>query len=123
MGYGQLLPYDGLQSLLRALAFVWLPELPTLQLAEQSETSAAEGAASVQYNAALALYLTMWGFVLFTFFVFTLKTNTVFALIFLFVSLASWILAGAYWKVASGDYVMAGHLQKIRSSSEVVFGF
>lgn len=97
------------------LSFGFL-QLPTLQLAaaySPTGTNAAEGAASVQYNAALALYLTVWGFALFTFFIFTLKTNTVFALIFLFVTTASWVLAGAYWKVASGDYVMAGHLQKV----------
>lgn len=100
------------------LSFGFL-QLPTLQLAaaySSTGTSAAEGAASVQYNAALALYLTVWGFALSTFFIFTLKTNTVFALIFLFVTCASWVLAGAYWKVASGEYVMAGHLQKVRSS-------
>lgn len=98
-------------------------QLPTLNLqaayapaGTSSADAAAAGAASVQYNAALALYLLVWGFALFTFFIFTLKTNTVFALIFLFVTLASWVLSGAYWKVASGDYVMAGHLQKVRKS-------
>jgi succinate-acetate transporter protein len=95
-------------------------QLPTLNLqaayapaGTSSADAAAAGAASVQYNAALALYLLVWGYALFTFFIFTLKTNTVFALIFLFVTLAAWVLSGAYWKVASGDYVMAGHLQKV----------
>lgn len=93
-----------------------LLQLPTLQLAaaySTTGTNTAEGAASVPYNAGLALYLIVWGFALFTFFIFTLKTNTVFALIFFFVTVAAWVLAGAYWKVASGDYVMAGHLQKV----------
>jgi len=93
-----------------------LLQLPTLQLAaaySSTGTSAAEGAASQAYNAALALYLIVWGFALFTFFIFTLKTNTVFALIFLFVTLGAWVLAGAYWKVSTGDYVMAGHLQTV----------
>jgi succinate-acetate transporter protein len=105
------------------LSFGFL-QLPTLQLAaaySSSGTNAAEGAASVQYNAALALYLTVWGFALFTFFIFTLKTNLVFALIFAFVTIASWVLAGAYWKVASGEYVTAGHLQKVCSFSELIF--
>lgn len=94
--------------------------LPTLNLAAAyapagtpAASAAGAGAASVPYNAALAIYLIVWGFALFTFFIFTLKTNTVFALIFLFVTIASWVLSGAYWKVASGDYVMAGHLQKV----------
>jgi len=82
--------------------------LPTLHL-----TSAyAAGAADPHYNAVIALYLIVWGFALATFFVFTLKTNTIIALIFFFVTIASWVLAGAYFKVASGDYTTAGQLQK-----------
>ncbi|TVY83412.1 Protein alcS [Lachnellula suecica] len=73
---------------------------------------AAEGAASVGYNAAVALYLMVWGFWLFTTWIFTLKTNTVFSLIFLFAFISSFILAGAYWKVSTGDYSMAMKLQK-----------
>ena len=100
------------------LSFGFL-QLPTLQLAaaySKTGTSAADGAVSVQYNAALALYLIVWGFALFTYFIFTLKTNLIFALIFLFVTIAAWVLAGAYWKVATGDYAMAGHLQTVRPS-------
>jgi len=106
-----------------------LLQLPTLDLqaayapaGTSPADAAAAGAASVQYNAALALYLLVWGFALFTFFIFTLKTNTVFALIFLFVTVASWVLSGAYWKVASGDYVMAGHLQKAGGALLFVVG-
>lgn len=73
---------------------------------------AAQGAASVGYNAAVALYLMVWGFWLFTTWIFTLKTNTVFALIFLFAFISSFIFAGAYWKVSTGDYDMAMKLQK-----------
>lgn len=92
-----------------------LLQLPSLGLAAAYSPTgnAAEGAASVGYNATVALYLIVWGFALFTFFIFTLKTNVVFAAIFLFVTIAAWVLSGAYWKVASGDYVTAGHLQKV----------
>lgn len=90
--------------------------LPTLELAAaySSTGNAAEGAASVGYNSALALFLLVWGFALLTFFVFTLKTNSIFAGIFLFVTIAAFVLSGAYWKVATGDYTAAGHLQKVR---------
>jgi succinate-acetate transporter protein len=84
--------------------------LPTLGLTR----AYAEGAADPAYNAVIALYLIVWGFALLTFFVFTLKTNTIIALIFFFVTIASWVLAGAYFKVASGDYTTAGQLQKVR---------
>jgi len=90
-----------------------LLQLPTLGLAAAYSTNgnAADGAASVGYNAALALYLIVWGFTFLTFTVLALKTNIIFTMIFLLVTITSWVLAGAYWKVASGDYVMAGHLQ------------
>lgn len=77
-----------------------------------STGSAAEGAASVGYNAAVALYLLVWGFWLFTTFIFTLKTNAVFAAIFFFAFLSSFLFSAAYWKVSTGDYVMALKLQK-----------
>lgn len=75
--------------------------------------NAAEGAASVGYNAAIALYLLVWGFWLFTTFIFTLKTNTIFSLIFLGAFTSNFILSGAYWKVSTGDYSAAMKLQKV----------
>ncbi|CZR69343.1 related to plasma membrane ammonium transporter (Ato3) [Phialocephala subalpina] len=74
--------------------------------------NAAEGAASVGYNAGIALYLLVWGFWLFTTFIFTLKTNTVFALIFFCAFISSFLFSGAYWKVSTGDYGTALKLQK-----------
>lgn len=102
-------------------AVFWLSfgvlQLPTLQLGAAYVTSAdATGTTSPAYNAVIALYLIVWGFALFTFFVFTTMINTVFSLIFLFVSVACWVLSGAYWKVSSGDYATAGHLQKVSSA-------
>ena len=94
-----------------------LLQLPTLALASAYSTTGdpADGAASEGYNATIALFLIVWGFALFTFFIFTLKTNVVFAAILFFVTIAVWVLSGAYWKVASGDYATAGQLQKVRS--------
>ncbi|KEF62453.1 uncharacterized protein A1O9_00425 [Exophiala aquamarina CBS 119918] len=100
-------------------AVFWLSfgvlQLPTLGLAtpySADGTDAITGGASKEYNAVIALYLLVWGFALFTFWIFTLKTNTVFALIFLFVTLGAWVLSGAYWKVSTGDYDQAQRLQK-----------
>jgi len=75
--------------------------------------NASEGAASVGYNAAVALYLMIWGVWLFTIFLFTLKTNAVFACIFLGAFTSSFVLGGAYWKVSTGEYDMALRLQKV----------
>ncbi|KAK4442571.1 hypothetical protein QBC34DRAFT_444075 [Podospora aff. communis PSN243] len=98
-------------------AVFWLSfgmlQLPTLGLAAAYATADdPTGFTSPQYNAVIALYLLVWGFALFTFFIFTCKINAVFASIFLCVSTASWVLSGAYWKVSSGDFDMAGKLQK-----------
>lgn len=60
----------------------------------------------------MALYLIVWGFALFTFFVFTCKINAVFAAIFLLVSTAAWVLSAAYWKVSRGEFEQAGKIQK-----------
>ncbi|PMD30073.1 plasma membrane ammonium transporter [Hyaloscypha variabilis F] len=73
---------------------------------------AAAGAATVGYNAAVALYLLVWGFWLFTTWIFTLKTNMIFASIFFFAFISSFLFSAAYWKVSTGDYSMATKLQK-----------
>jgi len=102
-------------------AVFWLSfgvlEIPSWGIAASysSTGDAAAGAASVGYNAAVALYLLVWGFWLFTTFIFTLKTNAIFAGIFFFAFISSFLFSGAYWKVSTGDYKMAMHLQKVRS--------
>ena len=101
-------------------AVFWLSfgllQLPTLNLAGaySATGNAAEGAASKEFNSVVGLYLLVWGFALLTFFIFTLKTNCVFAGIFLFVTIASWLLAGAYFKLGTGHYATAARLQKVR---------
>ncbi|KAH7115250.1 plasma membrane ammonium transporter [Dendryphion nanum] len=87
-----------------------LLQLPTLGLAGAYEATG--GAASKEYNAAIALYLLVWGFTLGTFWLFTIRINAVFAGIFGFVTLGVWVLSGAYWKVSQGKYDEAGKLQK-----------
>ncbi|KAI1499269.1 GPR1/FUN34/yaaH family-domain-containing protein [Biscogniauxia marginata] len=88
-------------------------QLPTLQLGlPYASVTDPTGTASPAYNSTIALYLIVWGFALFTFFIFTLKINIVFALIFGLVSVAAWVLAGAYFKVAAGEYETATSLQK-----------
>ena len=71
-------------------------QLPTLNLSLPYATTAdPTGATSPAFNTDVGLYLLVWGFALFTFFIFTLKINTVFALIFGLVSTACWILSAA----------------------------
>lgn len=92
-----------------------LLQLPTAGIAASYSAvgSASEGAVSVGYNAGIALYLIALGFTMFTFFIFTLKTNTIFALIFAFTTSAVFVLSSAYWHVALGNYTMATQLQHV----------
>ncbi|KAF2864792.1 GPR1/FUN34/yaaH family-domain-containing protein, partial [Massariosphaeria phaeospora] len=83
------------------------PGSPPASLAEL----AAAGAASKSYNAVIALYLTVWGFAIFTFWLFTLRINLVFAGIFALTSTGSFVMSGAYWKVSVGNYAAAQTLQ------------
>ena len=88
-------------------------QLPTLQLgASYASTADPSGYGSPEFNATVALYLIVWGFALFTFFIFTCKINAVFAAIFLLVSTAAWVLSAAYWKVSQGEFEAAGKIQK-----------
>ncbi|KAI1355538.1 GPR1/FUN34/yaaH family-domain-containing protein [Xylaria sp. FL0043] len=80
------------------------------------------GLSSQGYNAAVALYLIVWGFALFTFFIFTLKVNFVFAALFFLVSIGAWLLGAAYFKVSYGDYTGAMLCQKAGASLLFVDG-
>lgn len=89
-------------------------QLPTLQLGAPYATDAdPTGTTAPAFNAGIALYLIVWGFALLTFFFFTLKINVVFASIFGLVTVASFVLSGAYWKVSQGEFDDALKLQKV----------
>jgi len=101
-------------------AIFWLSfgllQLPTLGLATaySATGNAAEGAISKEMNAVIALYLLVWGFALGTFWLFTIRINAIFAGIFGFVTVGSWVLSGAYWKLSRHEFDAALKLQKVR---------
>ncbi|KAI1290482.1 GPR1/FUN34/yaaH family-domain-containing protein [Xylaria venustula] len=100
-----------------------LLNLPTLELGTPfATTSDPTGLSSQGYNAAVGLYLIVWGFALFTFFIFTLKFNFVFAALFFIVSIGAWLLGAAYFKVSYGDYAGAMVMQKAGASLLFVDG-
>ncbi|KAI0475290.1 GPR1/FUN34/yaaH family-domain-containing protein [Xylariaceae sp. FL0804] len=100
-----------------------LLQLPTLELGSPFASSTdPTGLSSKGYNAAVALYLIVWGFALFTFFIFTLRLNLVFASLFLTVSVGAWVLGAAYFKVSNGDYEGAMRCQKAGASLLFVDG-
>ncbi|PSN64767.1 plasma membrane ammonium transporter [Corynespora cassiicola Philippines] len=89
-------------------------QLPTLGLAAaySATGNAAEGAASKEMNAVIALYLIVWGFAMLTFWLFTMRINLVLASIFGLTTTGVFVLSGAYWKVSTGDFEQAMKLQK-----------
>ncbi|KAI0376511.1 GPR1/FUN34/yaaH family-domain-containing protein [Hypomontagnella monticulosa] len=98
-------------------AVFWLSfgmlQLPTLQLGQSYATEAdPTGIMAPEYNATIGIYLVVWGFALFTFFLFTLKINLTFAMIFACATSAVWTLSGAYFKLSLGNYEAAATLQK-----------
>ncbi|OTB01700.1 hypothetical protein M426DRAFT_265605 [Hypoxylon sp. CI-4A] len=108
-------------------AVFWLSfgmlQLPTLQLASPYATASdPTGLVSPEYNTVIGLYLIVWGFALFTFFVFTLKVNAVFAMIFASATSAVWILSGSYFKLAAGNLEAAAGLQKAGGALLFVVG-
>lgn len=72
-----------------------LNHIPLDPGAVSSTGNAAEGAASKEMNAAIALYLIVWGFILLTFFIFSIRINAVLSVIFLLVTVGAWVLSGA----------------------------
>lgn len=75
--------------------------------------NAAEGALSVGYNTALGFYLIFWGFGLFVLLICSIRTNIAFVTVFVVLVTGVFTLAGAYFKVASGNLVEAARLQKV----------
>ncbi|KAI0844612.1 GPR1/FUN34/yaaH family-domain-containing protein [Daldinia vernicosa] len=108
-------------------AVFWLSfgmlQLPTLQLGEPYATAGdPTGQMSPEYNSVLGIYLIVWGFALFTFFLFTLKVNLVFAVIFACATSAVWTLSSSYFKLAAGNYEAAASLQKAGGALLFVVG-
>ncbi|KAI1818239.1 GPR1/FUN34/yaaH family-domain-containing protein [Poronia punctata] len=90
-----------------------LLQLPNLALGSPFATADdPTGTLSRDYNAAIGLYLVVYGFAFFTFFVFTTRINVVLATIFSLTAIAAWILSASYFKSSWGDFETALVLQK-----------
>ncbi|KAK4049983.1 hypothetical protein OIV83_003807 [Microbotryomycetes sp. JL201] len=78
------------------LAFAFLLD-PTKGIAETL------GATSVDYNAGLALYLVWWAVLVLIYFIASLRTNVVFALLFFFLELVFDLLIAAYFNISKSN--------------------
>lgn len=94
------------------LSFALL-QLPTLDLSAPYITEAdPTGTGSKAFNAGLALYLIVWGFIIFSFAFFSLKTNVAFAAIYIILIAFAFVMSGCYWRLSNGDVPGAVTLQK-----------
>ena len=91
-----------------------LLQLPSAGIAASfpATGNAAEGAASKELNAGLALFCIVWGFAMATFGIFTIRMNLVFVGIFWLAATATWLLSAAYWEVSKANFGKAMKLQK-----------
>ncbi|ERS99033.1 hypothetical protein HMPREF1624_04228 [Sporothrix schenckii ATCC 58251] len=86
---------------------------PTLNLTAPYVTADdPTGLASPAWNAGLALFLIVWGFVILTLTIFTLKINVVFVVIYCILIAFSFVMSGCYWRLSHGDVHGAAKLQK-----------
>ncbi|KAI0390597.1 GPR1/FUN34/yaaH family-domain-containing protein [Xylariaceae sp. FL0594] len=98
-------------------AVFWLSlgllQVPNLSLGAPFATPGdPTGTLSREYNAAIGLYLVVYGFAFLTFFIFTTRLNAVLATIFSLTATATWLLAAAFFKASWGDYHTSSILQK-----------
>ncbi|KAI1115651.1 GPR1/FUN34/yaaH family-domain-containing protein [Nemania sp. NC0429] len=90
-----------------------LLQIPTLPLGIPFATPEdPTGTLSREYNAAIGIYLIIWGFAFFTFFIFTTRINMVLSIIFSLTATATWLLASGYLKMSWGEYETAAKLSK-----------
>ena len=61
----------------------------------------------------IAFYLLFVGILTTIYMVIALRTNIVFVIIFLFLDLALFLLAAAYWTLAEGDTALGGQLEVV----------
>ncbi|KAF4977554.1 hypothetical protein FZEAL_5925 [Fusarium zealandicum] len=84
--------------------------------------SPAEGLATPGFNSSLAFWLVFMGVLSFIFFVCSLRTNVVFAVIFFSLMFCFWCLAAAFWALADDFTGNAVKAQKLTTAGGA-FGF
>lgn len=90
-----------------------LLQLPTLNLSAGFVTADdPTGTASPAWNAALALFLLVWGFATTSMAIFTLRINVVFLTLYVILIAFIFVMSGCYWRLSYGDVDGAITLQK-----------
>ncbi|EGX89359.1 transcriptional activator of ethanol catabolism AlcS [Cordyceps militaris CM01] len=84
-------------------------------------TAAEKAAGEASYQASLAFFLLFMGILVFMYLICALRTNVVFFAIFFFLDISLFLLAGAYWKGATGDMQAFHKLQVATGAFVFVF--
>ncbi|KAJ6098860.1 hypothetical protein N7467_000395 [Penicillium canescens] len=90
-------------------------QLPTADIASSYSPTgdALEGALTADYNAGIALYISVLGFAVFTIFLVTLRTNAVLAVLFVNATAGLFTLSASYWRASIGHLPTALHLKHV----------
>jgi hypothetical protein len=93
-------------------------QLPTAGIASSYSPTgnALKGALTADYNAGIALYISVLGFAVFTIFLVTLRTNAVLAVLFVNATAGLFTLSASYWRASIGHFPTALHLKHVRTS-------
>lgn len=90
-------------------------QLPTANIAASYSPagSAVEGTLTPDYNAGIALYISVLAFAVFTFFIMSLRTNAVLTFLFADATAGLFTLSASYWKASLEDFPSAVHLKHV----------
>ena len=94
----------------------WLSMGATLQPFYNAEGAYANGATTTtpEFAASYAYLLVIMGVISFMFLVCSLRTNVILVLLFVCLTMAFGLLAGAYWNLSGGHLSLALKLQTVR---------
>jgi succinate-acetate transporter protein len=98
-------------------------QLPTADIASSYSPTgnALDGALTADYNAGIALYISVLGFAVFTIFLVTLRTNAVLAVLFVNATAGLFTLSASYWRASVGHLPTALHLKHVRTAYVFVY--
>lgn len=85
-------------------------------------TATLAGSATPAYNVGLGFYFLVWGVLTFSFFLASLRTNAVFVLLFIAITMVFELIAAGYFHAATGNFATAAMEFKVAGGFALVSG-
>jgi len=85
-------------------------------------TASLAGASTPAYNTGLAFYFVIWGVLTFSFFLASLRTNAVFVLLFIAITMVFELIAAGYFHASAGNLAAAAMDFKVAGGFALVSG-